>query len=35
MGIAFENQTLPWNKLNLSLRTKSLVAFMKTLSDAK
>lgn len=35
-GIAVENQTLPSDKLNLSLaEQKSLVAFMKTLSDAK
>lgn len=35
-GIALENQTLPSDKLNLSLaEQKSLVAFMKTLSDAK
>jgi cytochrome c peroxidase len=35
-GITVENQTLPSDKLNLSLaEQKSLVAFMKTLSDAK
>ena len=35
-GITVENQTLPADKLNLSIaEQKALVAFMKTLSDAK
>ncbi|QZK91489.1 cytochrome-c peroxidase [Flavobacterium sp. CHNK8] len=35
-GITVENQTLPTDKLNLTLaEQKALVAFMKTLSDAK
>jgi cytochrome c peroxidase len=35
-GITVENQTLPSDKLNLSLaEQKALVAFMKTLSDNK